>query len=48
MFQIFGKFSDVSKVELAVVCDAVKYGEICCNDKGNPETVIYSYLRGYS
>ena len=45
MFQIFGKFSDVSKVELAVACDAVEYGEICYSDKGNTETVTYSYLR---
>jgi len=36
----------VSKVELALVCDTVEYGEIYCNDKGNTETVVYSYLRG--
>jgi len=36
----------VSKVELALVCNAVEYGEICCNAKGNKETVVYSYLRG--
>jgi len=36
----------MSKVELTVVCDTVEYEEICCNDKGNTETVVYSYLRG--
>ena len=44
MFQLFGKFSDGSKVELAPVCDAVEYGEICSNNKSNTETVVYSYL----
>jgi len=36
----------VSKVELALVCDAVEYGEIFCNDKGNTETIVHSYLNG--
>ena len=41
MLQLFGKFSDMSKVELALACDAVEYGEICCNNKGNTDTVVY-------
>ena len=36
----------MSKVELALACDAVKYGEIWRNDKGSTETVVYSYLHG--
>jgi len=43
MFQLFGKFSDMSKVELALACDAVEYRE---TTKATQETVVYSYLRG--
>jgi len=51
MFQLFKNFSDVSKVEPALVCealacDAVEYGDIGCNDKGNTEAVVYSFLHG--
>ena len=35
MFQLFGKFSDMSKVELALVCDAVEYGEIVPTTKAS-------------
>jgi len=34
-----------SKVELALACNAVEYGEIWRNDKGSMETVVHSYLR---
>ena len=33
MFQLFGVFSEVSKVEIALACDAVEYGVTCCNDR---------------
>ena len=34
------ELSELSKVELALVCDAiVEYGDICCSDRGNTEFI---------
>jgi len=46
------RYAQIKKEALALTwacelaCDAVEYGEICCNDKGNTEAVVYSFLHG--